>query len=80
MNPELWDYQKEARENLKSELGIKLRTQRSIQVEGAFGVIKEANKFRRFKCRGAQFVKLEFYLIAIGYNLTKFHNKLYRVH
>ena len=53
MNPELWEYQKEARENLKSELGIELRTQS---------------------------VKFEIYLIAIGYNLAKFHNKLYRIY
>lgn len=36
------------RNNLNSEEGISLRIQRSIQVEGAFGVIKEDMKFRRF--------------------------------
>lgn len=35
------NYQKEAIKNLKSSLGIELRINRSIQVEGAFGVIKE---------------------------------------
>lgn len=79
INEELWALQKEARENLQSELGIELRIQRSIQVEGAFGVIKEAMGFRRFKRRGIQNVKFEFMLIAIGYNLAKFHNKKYRV-
>jgi hypothetical protein len=78
MNEELWALQKEARENLQSELGIELRIQRSIQVEGAFGVIKEQMGFRRFKRRGIQNVKFEFMLIAIGYNLAKLHSKKYR--
>lgn len=78
INEELWGLQKEARENLTSELGIELRVQRSIQVEGAFGIIKEQMGFRRFKRRGIQNVKFEFYLVAIGYNLAKLHSKKYR--
>ena len=78
MNSELWGVQKEARENLQSNLGIELRMQRSIQVEGAFGIIKEDYGFRRFKRRGLINVKLEFTLIAIGYNLNKIHSKKYR--
>ncbi|MDR4968511.1 MAG: transposase [Acholeplasmataceae bacterium] len=65
-------------ENLDSELGIELRVQRSIQVEGAFGVIKEDMRFRRFTRTGFQGIKLELDLITIGYNLKKFHNKRYR--
>src|SRR5690606_28397905 len=42
MNDENIGYQKEVIRNLQSPLGIELRIQRSIQVEGAFGVIKEA--------------------------------------
>lgn len=64
--------------NLNSSLGIELRTQRSIQVEGAFGVIKEDMKFRRFTRTLFSGIKLELNLIAIGYNLKKFHNKQYR--
>ena len=79
INDENIVYQKEVIENLKSELGIELRVQRSIQVEGAFGIIKEQMAFRRFKRRGIQNVKFEFYLVAIGYNLKKFHNKKYRI-
>lgn len=79
INEELWALQKEARENLTSELGIELRVERSIQVEGAFGIIKDQMRFRRFKRRGIQNVKFEFMLIAIGYNLAKFHNKKYRI-
>lgn len=79
INEELLTYQQEARDNLQSDLGIELRVQRSIQVEGAFGVIKEAMTFRRFKRRGIQNVTFEFMLIAIGYNLAKFHKKRYRI-
>ena len=35
-------------ENITSSEGIMLRTNRSIQVEGAFGVLKEDHGFRRF--------------------------------
>lgn len=79
INEELWAFQKEVRENLTSELGIELRIQRSIQVEGAFGIIKEQMGFRRFKRRGIQNVKFEFMLVAIGYNLAKLHSKKYRI-
>ena len=79
VNDENIAYQKEVIKNLTSPLGIELRTQRSIQVEGAFGVIKEAMKFRRFKRRGIQNVKFELTLIAIGYNLAKYHKKKYRI-
>src|SRR5690554_1744079 len=72
-------YQKEAIKNLKSELGIELRVQRSIQVEGALGVIKENYGIRRFRRKGMLKVELEMTLTAIGYNLLKFHNKRYRI-
>jgi len=65
-------------ENLDSELGIELRVQRSIQVEGAFGIIKEDMKFRRFSRTMFSGIKLELNLIAIGYNLKKYHNKKFR--
>lgn len=59
-------------ENLDSELGIELRVQRSIQVEGAFGIIKEDMKFRRFTRTKLSGIKLELNLIAIGFNLKNF--------
>ncbi|WP_026391958.1 transposase [Haploplasma modicum] len=73
------NYQKEVIKNLKSEFGIELRVQRSIQVEGAFGMIKENYGIRRFRRKGNLKVWLEMTLTAIGYNLLKFHNKRYRV-
>ncbi len=69
----------EVRSNLDSSLGIELRIQRSIQVEGAFGVIKEDMKFRRFTRTRLTGIRIELYLIIIGYNLKKYHNKKYRL-
>ncbi len=77
---ETWDTMKKTvRENLESPRGIDLRIQRSIQVEGAFGVIKEDMRFRRFSRTGFQGITNELNLIAIGYNLKKYHNKKHRM-
>ena len=62
-------------ENIKSEKGKLLRMNRSIQVEGAFGVIKQDYGFRRFLTRGKVNVKTEFLLMAFGYNINKYHSK-----
>lgn len=52
---------RKVRENLNSPEGIELRKQRSIQVEGAFGVIKQDMEYRRFNRTKHQFVKLELF-------------------
>ena len=62
--------------NITSPIGILLRTNRSIQVEGAFGVIKENYKFRQFMLRGSKKVKTEVTLIAMAYNVNKLHHKI----
>lgn len=61
--------------NLNSEKGIIYRVNRSIQVEGAFGVIKQYLGFRRFLLRGNDNVKIEFLLLCFGYNIKKYLNK-----
>ena len=63
-------------ENITSSEGIMLRTNRSIQVEGAFGVLKEDHGFRRFLTKGKNNVKTEFTLLCFGYDINKFHNKI----
>ncbi|PKM49209.1 MAG: IS5/IS1182 family transposase, partial [Firmicutes bacterium HGW-Firmicutes-7] len=63
-------------ENITSEIGIQLRTNRSIQVEGAFGVMKSDYNFNRFLTRGKNSVKTEFLLLCFGYNMNKFHTKI----
>ena len=66
---------KNSLENITTPKGILLRMNRSIQVEGAFGVIKEDYGFRRFLMRGNIKVRTEFLLMAFGYNINKLHNK-----
>ena len=51
---------------LGSEFGKELKKQRSIQVEGAFGVIKEDMGFTRFRRRGMKGVTMEFLLVCLG--------------
>jgi transposase len=61
--------------NITGSEGTLLRINRSIQVEGAFGVLKENYGFRRFLLRGNENVRTEFLLLAMGYNLNKLHTK-----
>ena len=63
-------------ENITSEKGILLRVNRSIQVEGAFGVLKSDYNFSRFLTRGKNSVKTEFLLLCFGYNVNKLHAKI----
>ena len=49
---------------------------RSIQAEGAFGVLKNDYEFQRFLLRGKTKVKLELLLLCMGYNLNKLHSKI----
>ena len=63
-------------ENVMSETGTKYRMNRSIQVEGAFGVLKNDYDFQRFLLRGKTKVKLEILLLCFGYNINKLHAKI----
>ncbi len=62
--------------NITTEFGTKLRMNRSIQVEGAFGVLKSDYEFNRFLTRGKNNVKTEFILLCFGYNINKLHSKI----
>jgi transposase len=66
----------EAEERITSEEGILLRVNRSIQVEGAFGVLKGNMSFRRFLLRGKVKVHIEVLLLCLAYNVKKLHNKI----
>lgn len=66
----------ESYENILSETGIQYRMNRSIQVEGAFGVLKNDYEFQRFLLRGKTKVKLEILLLCMGYNINKLHAKI----
>ena len=49
---------------------------RSIQSEGAFGVIKQDYGFRQFLLRGHIKVRTEILLVAMAYNINKLHAKI----
>ena len=61
---------------ITSDWGKTLRLNRSIQSEGAFGVLKQDYGFRRFVRRGEANVLTEVFLYAMAYNLGKLHNKI----
>ena len=63
-------------ENIISPKGVMLRVNRSIQVEGAFGVLKNDYQFNRFLTRGKNSVKTEFILLSFGFNINKLHAKI----
>ena len=79
MNRELTAIHHEVISNLQSDLGVVLRTNRSVQAEGTFGSIKWNRSYKRAKRRGIESIILEFTLISIGFNLYKFYNKKNRI-
>lgn len=78
LNEELTAFHNEVLSNLNSTQGALLRMNRSIQVEGAFGVIKYDRSYKRIVRKGLKAVKLEIFMVSIGFNLMKHHNKKYR--
>lgn len=74
----LLQLQQEAKRELKSDEGIALRIQRSIEAEGAFGDIKANAEYTRIQRRGKKSVQTELCLVLIGYNLRKYHAKKHR--
>ena len=66
----------EALERILSEEGTELRINRSIQVEGVIGEIKQDMGFRRFLCRGKKNILAECILLALAHNVNKLHNKI----
>ena len=71
VNVHLQKYIKESEENLLSTKGIELRVNRSCQVEGAFGIIKQDMGYERFRRITYKKVSLEFMLTALGFNIRK---------
>ena len=50
-----------------------------IQEEGTFGIIKNDRWYKRIVRRGIKSVLLEVFLVSIGHNLYKYHNKQKKV-
>ena len=72
VNPAFQRLKQEARDLLLSPEGIEMRVNRSCQVEGCFGVLKQDMSFDRFRRVGMDQVKVELMLNALGYNIRKF--------
>ena len=75
INQELTSMHQEVIDNLESIHGALLRMNRSIQAEGTFGIMKNDRWYKRIVRRGINSVRLEIFLVSIGQNLYKFHNK-----
>jgi transposase len=70
-SPKTRRYREQARLNLESEEGQRLRSQRGIEVEAVFGMIKHNMRFRRFLLRGKEKVKIEWGLLSMAHNMKK---------
>ena len=79
MYEELSAMHREVIENLESIHGALLRMNRSIQSEGTFGILKFDRCYDRIVRRRFESVKLEIYLVSLGHNLYKYHNKMMRL-
>ena len=66
-----WEKRTQSQKNIITERGIYLRMCRSIQVEGAFALLKNDFGFRRFLTRGKQNVRTELFFLAMAFNLKK---------
>ena len=66
-----WEKRAQSQANITTERGIYLRMCRSIQVEGAFALLKTDFGFRRFLTRGKQNVRTELFFLAMAFNLKK---------
>ena len=75
VNQVLNQYRPKVLEALTSDEGILLRRNRSIQVEGVFGVLKEDYGFRRFLTRGKRNIETQFFLLAFAFNIEKLCNR-----
>ena len=79
INRELTAMHQEVVKNLESIQGALLRMNRSIQAEGTFGILKNDRWYKRIVRRGIKSVLLEVFLVSIGHNLYKYHNKQKKV-
>ena len=76
VNQVILEHRPRTLEKLTSEEGALLRMNRSIQVEGVFGVLKEDYGFRRFLTRGKKNIEAQFFLLAFAFNVQKLCNRI----
>ena len=66
-----WEMRAASQANITTEHGIYLRMCRSIQVEGAFGMLKNNFGFHRFLTRGKAHIRTELFFLALASDLKK---------
>ena len=71
MRRTFWEMRERSQTNIATARGIHLRMCRSIQVEGAFALLKTDFGFRRFLTRGKANVRTELFFLALAFNLKK---------
>ncbi len=71
VNTKLQSYIQQAEQNLLSPKGIEMRVNRSSQVEGTFGIIKQDLMYERFRRTSLEKTSCEFMLVCLGYNIRK---------
>lgn len=76
LNPDYELLKEQARENLLSPEGIEIRINRSIQVEGTFGQLKQNMQYVRIRRRGLEKASCEIMLMCLGINIRKYFTLL----
>ena len=76
LNPDYELLKDQARNNLLSPKGIEIRINRSIQVEGSYGQLKQNMQYVRIRRRGLEKVSCEIMLMCLGRNIRKFFTLL----
>ena len=71
VNPKLTRYKHMVRDKLNSEVGLRYRSQRPVDVEAVFGNVKYNHGFERFMLRGKEKTEIEAGLISMAHNLRK---------
>ena len=71
VNLELTRLKQEAENNLLSPKGIEIRVNRSVQVEGIFGIEKQDYRYIRTRRRGIEKVSAEIMLAFLGLNIKR---------
>ena len=71
INERLNHYKSIIKERLTSKRGKKYRSQRPVDVEAVFGMIKGNRNYRKFLLRGLEKVEIEVGLLALSHNLNK---------
>jgi hypothetical protein len=62
--------------SLDMPVGRELMTARQVFSEGAFGIIKQDYGYDRLRRRGNSNVSFEIFMVAIGFNIRKYHNMI----